>query len=275
VTQSFAYFTKTYPAVGWVRGDSGDSPKTIARLAEAQDRIAALEAQLVSEATRPPEGAAGLASGDEDLNFDRGIQIEILNLNRESTISRRQAFQSEFGISWNAILSALGPAALDEAPQTQLQERFMAAARRSASLEARSEVDDWLAKGTKASDYEGYQQGRARPKPRYRLTLNPAVEAFDTALIQMQALGLMTPGVKKRGVNDHRVYWALTPWGRTRLTQLRSVKSGSTRPRSSRRQRTARADARLEACHRNTLADAEIRDSMLVIGVLGARMSTP
>src|SRR3954468_11632716 len=79
VIQSFAYFVKTYPAVGWVRGDSGDSPKTLARLAEAQERIAILEEELISEATRPPQGAVGLATGEETLDFDCRVQIELLN----------------------------------------------------------------------------------------------------------------------------------------------------------------------------------------------------
>lgn len=66
---------------------------------------------------------------------------------------------------------------------------------------------------TDPEEYEGYVAGSGRPKPRIETRIVPDEAGFETALLQLQALGLVMPGIKKRGVNDHRTYWTLTPWG--------------------------------------------------------------
>jgi hypothetical protein len=229
VIQSFTYFVKTYPAVGWVRGNETDSPKTLARLAQAQETIGALEEQLQTQATQPPAGAAGLASDDEKLEVDCTFGIDIRNVPTGAKISSSQSLDGEIAISWNEVLFYLGPLLLDEASQGDLNRRFTEAIRDLGSDQAQQESRDWLLSATKDIDWAASIPS-GKKEPRIHVTINPDQSGFETALLQLQALGLLTHGAKKRGVNDHRVYWTLTPWGRTRLMQLRSVKSGSSRP---------------------------------------------
>lgn len=49
-------------------------------------------------------------------------------------------------------------------------------------------------------------------------------EDFHTILVQLVALGLITKSDRKRSVADKSTYWTLTPYGRTRLIQLRAIR---------------------------------------------------
>lgn len=120
VALSFAAFVASYPAVGWVRGDAGDSPETLAKLAAAQDRIAVLESRIEHDATQPPPGASGLADADEQFEMDTEIEMTISNLAPGAEGAPRQKIGFEASLSWNDLLSGLGPLMLDEARQAAL-----------------------------------------------------------------------------------------------------------------------------------------------------------
>jgi hypothetical protein len=145
VLQSFSYFVKAYLAVGWVRGDAGDSPRTLARMAELQEKVDQLEAELAAQATQPPSGAAGLADGEQELDYDCTIRIKIRNLERDkSQKASDQSLPSEFGVSWNEILFGLGPLLIEEADKRPLSERFGSVVRRANGQEAYEEALEWI-----------------------------------------------------------------------------------------------------------------------------------
>lgn len=50
----------------------------------------------------------------------------------------------------------------------------------------------------------------------------------DQIIIQLQALGLMAPGTKRRAVSDSQTYWKLTPYGEKYLLKVRAIKSERT-----------------------------------------------
>ena len=233
VALSFGSFVASYPAGGWVRGDAGDSPETLAKWAAAQDRIAALEARLELEATQPPPGVEGLASGDESLQLSCQIKMVISNLASGVKWSDKQEVPYLGKITWNELLYALGPLMLDEAQQRELRTRFLAEVVRVNTDEARAEADRWIRRAFKAVEFRDHVPGRRRPDPEFEVTLVPSTDDFETALMQLQALGLIERGSKKRPVADSQTYWALTPWGRTRLTQLRAVRAGEVGPPES------------------------------------------
>jgi len=66
----------------------------------------------------------------------------------------------------------------------------------------------------KDSDYKGYGNPR-----------NSQVDQsdFETVLIQLSALGLISQSVKNRSVKDRGTYWTLTPFGITVMNRLRAV----------------------------------------------------
>jgi hypothetical protein len=57
--------------------------------------------------------------------------------------------------------------------------------------------------------------------------LKPPYVAEDQIRVQLQALGLMEPGIKKRAVSDTKTYWKLTPFGEKYLIQIRALRKSS------------------------------------------------
>ena len=49
-------------------------------------------------------------------------------------------------------------------------------------------------------------------------------EDFQTLKVQFIALGLIRKSEKKRSVRDSGTYWELTPFGETKMMQLRALK---------------------------------------------------
>ena len=46
---------------------------------------------------------------------------------------------------------------------------------------------------------------------------------FETVLIQLSALGLISHSTKDRNPKDKGTYWSLTPYGQTTMNRLRAV----------------------------------------------------
>jgi Domain of unknown function (DUF4062) len=230
IALSFPTFTRSYPSAGWIRGDAGDSPETLRKLASAQERVAEMEALLHNRAVQPPASAEGLADSDERLEFDVSIEIKLLNLTAMSNTARTQWISWETTISWNEIISALGPLMLDEASQGDLSARFRQAVATASYEDAREVAIGWLRQELKASEILGYQKGKPSPRIQFTSKVISRESDFETALLQLEALGIIERGSKKRPIADHFTYWTLTPWGRTRLTRLRAVRAGATRP---------------------------------------------
>lgn len=232
VALSFATFTSMYPAVGWVPADSGDSAETLAKLAAAQERVEQLEKERVLEAHQPPEGAVGLADGDEKLEVSTAVQATIRNLTYESDTAQTQHRTFKGELSWNEILFSLGPLLLDEASQEALWRRFGTLISGSFKDYARTSMQSWLDAQIPKSHLLGYDDDteESKLKVHFQNTISANREDFETAVLQLEALGLIERGKKKRTVSDRQTYWTLTPWGRTRLTQLRAVRTGQSKP---------------------------------------------
>jgi hypothetical protein len=222
IALSFASFIRTYPAVGWVRGDQTDSPETLRKLTAAQEEVSRLKSRLHNRAVEPPAEAKGLADRDETLTVRPAVEVNIRNLSGNTNISPRQTYHGTYSISWNEILSDLGPGMLDEASQTELLARFRRAVEEVNQEEAKEEIRRWLLEG----DPKTYLNGN----PNFSIKFLVPSKYFETALLQLEALGLIEKGSKKRPIADHNVYWTLTPWGRTRLGRLRAVRSGFSEP---------------------------------------------
>lgn len=207
-----------------MRGDQTDSPETLRKLTSAQEEISKLKGQLHHRAVEPPAESKGLADRDEKLAVQAIVRAKIDNLTEKSTIAANQQYvEGVYFISWNEILSYLGPAMLDEASQSDLLNRFRRAAEELNQVETEKQVRDWLL----AEDTEIYEDG----DPRFTITgFDVPRMHFETALLQLEALGIIEKGSRKRPIADHNVYWALTPWGRTRLTRLRAVRTGCSEP---------------------------------------------
>lgn len=247
IALSFTSFTKSYPAVGWIRGDAGDSPTTLAALAAAQARVAELERQAETSARSGPATAAGLADNLEELELALSGSIEILNLAPATNISRTQSMTGVTGaITWNSVLAGLGPSMLDEASQRALEQRFQLLVREENETLFKTESQKWLQAVLKAEQIRDGAVGKKKPTVRVEVrSLSAATEDFEIALVQLDALGLVTQSERKRAVSDRNTYWTLTPWGRTRLKMLRAVRAGEKRPRDAEATEDEQPDATL------------------------------
>ncbi|MGW4521879.1 DUF4062 domain-containing protein [Amycolatopsis sp. NPDC004378] len=230
VALSYTSFTSRYPAVGWVRGGAGDSAETLAKLAAAQDKIAALESEIKHDAFQPPVGAAGLADEDEYIELTLPARMRIRNLAGNSGLSDYQKIVGSGSMTWNEILFGLGPLMLDEAMQSQLQVRFNQEVSRLNKEDVLEQAIMWAEEKIPKSKLRKVE-GVTSIFPDVEIDeVKASPSDFETALLQLQALGLVERGTRKRTASDRGIYWTLTPWGRTRLTRLRAVRKGETKP---------------------------------------------
>lgn len=232
IALSFTNFVRSYPAPGWVRGDAGDSPETLRRLADAQLQLAELEKVAQARGSQPPSGAEGLAADDELLSVLFQASVEVTNL-KDRTYAAEKMFAPwvESEITWNEILADMGPSMVHEARQDKLEKRFDNALWRSCYEDIEKQAREHLREMVPLSALQ--PGGDPGIEHAFRVTeVDCQTSDFETVLVQLQGLGLIEQSDQRRAVADRGTYWTLTPWGRYRLTQLRAVRKGETRPSS-------------------------------------------
>ncbi|WP_421203807.1 DUF4062 domain-containing protein [Aeromonas enteropelogenes] len=100
--------------------------------------------------------------------------------------------ESSVELTWNDCFYLLAPLMLDESSESNL----------------RNELNEYLK-----------LQTDQRPR-----TLNVNSVDFQTLKVQFVALGLVAKSEKKRSIKDSGTYWSLTPYGETKMMQLRALK---------------------------------------------------
>lgn len=100
--------------------------------------------------------------------------------------------ESSISLTWNEYFYLLAPLMLDESSESDLK----------------NELNEYL-------------KLRTKERPR---TLNVNSVDFQTLKVQFVALGLVTKSEKKRSIKDSGTYWSLTPYGETKMMQLRALK---------------------------------------------------
>ncbi|ELB1513741.1 DUF4062 domain-containing protein [Vibrio alginolyticus] len=116
---------------------------------------------------------------------------DIFKLNYISHIGFEK-YESSIDITWNQCFYLLAPLMLDESTERTLV----------------NELEEYL----KINDVD---------KPR-NVDINRV--DFQTVKVQFVALGLITKSEKKRSIKDNGTYWSLTPFGETKMMQLRALR---------------------------------------------------
>lgn len=212
VALSFGQFTKNYPAVGWVRADRQASSEALAELNDLRKEVAELQRALEQARTSPPTGTEELAQGED------AFQIQLIyTFNHYSPgESFPQRVSDSVGIqpSWDEIFATLGPLMLDEAGEGALEAHIDRWARLEYMTEAKKDALNRI-----ESDGEDVTKVQLSA-----YTANISSEEFHTILVQLMALGLIAKSDRRRSVADKGTYWTLTPYGQTRLIQLRAIR---------------------------------------------------
>jgi hypothetical protein len=215
VAMSFANFTKSYPAVGWIRGDVETAAGALAELNDLRKQLEAAETQLETARASPPPSAEGLAQGSDTFE----VSVEAATQSRDGTQNQWGDWiwsgwngQQSIDPTWDALFSALGPKLLDEVEQGPL----------------RAQLNDWITRKfggefRRSIRQQAHGEGdQIEAFRRTRLLLND--DEFGTIIVQLRALGLIQRSERKRSVTDKGTYWTLTPFGDTHLTTLRAIR---------------------------------------------------
>jgi len=182
---------KRHPAIGWVRADAVPAGATVEEVLSLRNQVASLQAQLDASRTLPSPGSEDLQQGDDEFLFISHV---------ESPTHEHDEFET--WVSWDKMFGLIGPALLNEATDSGLRNRIYKALTQCATDAAR----------------------KVHPFDKGRLDVTPDRAEVDTCVIQFRALGLIKESQRKRSVTDSGKYWSLTPYGDSKLVQLRALK---------------------------------------------------
>ena len=194
VSRSLVQLKKKHPSDGWIPGSFAADESLFRRLEELRSRVHELEQQEVSSNLSAPESTKDLAQGDEI--YTQPCTLKDAKGNKQEV---------DLKASWDKIFAYAGSAMIGECTEQEFFDQVQ--------LVYWHSVPDELIK------YNSYNR------------INIYQVVFDNIKIQLQALGLITYGTKKRAVSDINTYWKLTPYGEKYLLQVRAIRSGEAEPR--------------------------------------------
>ncbi|GAA3272691.1 DUF4062 domain-containing protein [Streptomyces labedae] len=195
VASSLHALIRDFPAVGWVRAD-----RTHGAVSAAGSNVS-------------PPGASAFASGSEPVTLEVHATFRYM-ITGDVWVRGRVDTRKEF--SWDSLFAIATGSLLGECEQGLIHE------------EINSWLTDHLWKGellpvdvTEQFREAGLDVGKASFSD-----VDVWITQADVGVLVIQfiALGLIEPGRRNRGVNDHGTYWRLTPHGMNYMVQLRAVK---------------------------------------------------
>lgn len=181
VSRSLVREIKVNPRPGWIRNDGSSPIALLERINKLTEENTALGEQLASHSSAFADET--LESGDDKIVI-KGTRTQ---RNNDTYNIKRTGWQAS--TSWNAIFRHIGPSLINETTEDELRAMI--------------------------SGFNVFQKTDERVQ---HAEVNQA--SWSEILIQLRALGLITQGRKKRGVNDKGSYWSITPKGDSLLVSL-------------------------------------------------------
>jgi len=197
---------ETYPAVGWVRGDSLASDEATREILRLRERIEELEGQL----RKPPLPVEDLAQGDE--TFMIHYSYLLLRDIHEAFNQRDQFCTLSINLSWNSIFSVVGARLF-----SPVAEKVMKGA-----------LEDFVKQSVRP-DLET-KHGRSVIPFHNLQNFSIDDDDFETMKVQLSALGLIE--LTRRPGGDGGSLWVLTRRGEELLIHLRAIRRPPARPAS-------------------------------------------
>ncbi|SDL48087.1 protein of unknown function [Paracoccus chinensis] len=180
VSRSLVREIKISPRPGWIRNDGSSPISLLERINDLSEENQRLQEQL--EAQKAEEDDDSLESGDD--------RVTVYGWRRERDVEwNRIEANWHVSVSWNELFRDIGPALINETTEDKLINLI---SRFNSLHHTENEV----------------------------LSVTLAVECWSEILVQFRALGLITQGIKKRGVNDRGSYWGITQKGDRLLIKL-------------------------------------------------------
>lgn len=186
VSRSIVQLRKRSPAVGWVKADAVPGEGASREILKLRARIEELESNLTAAVKVPPPGSEKFAQGDDTITVTSIVS-------HAGKVRFGPVVEYNTELTWNLILSYLGPHMMDECTEYKLRYTLCGLIKDVEQLESKADVD-------------------------------PSENQFQKIKVQLKALGLMEMSARKRAVTDTDTYWTLTPLGDDLLTRLMAIK---------------------------------------------------
>jgi hypothetical protein len=194
VSRSLIQLKKKHPSEGWVPGRYAADQKMLSEMEKMRARIAELEYDALLSKDSPPPNYDELKGGTDTYSIPCTLYIDKENNTKEILLK----------VTWDKLFSYCGAALSGECTSQELNEKIKLAYFHALPKELE-----------KFNDYG---------------MIHLLYVCEDQIHIQLQALGLMTPGTKKRAVSDTNTYWKLTTFGEKYLIQVRALRRNSSGP---------------------------------------------
>lgn len=197
VSRSLIMLQKKHPGVGWVRGNLVPEKEVTSEILSLRHEIERLENELRKSKTEAPKGTEGLAQGKDKT--DVFFKFEAERKDNYDTYTLTNSIEK----SWNDIFYTISPLMINEASDLDIK------------LRLDQFVKEWgmseIVHSKKYQEYEDFG----------RFEIDK--EDFETIIVQLRALGLITQSNKNRSVKDTSTYWSLTPYGDNIMVRLRAI----------------------------------------------------
>lgn len=193
VSRGIIHLRKRHPSPGWVPGKFAANEAMLREMQELRARVAELELEAAIGSSHAPPGTEELAQGKDLISLTIDVKVDSKGATKEKTISR----------SWDYLFSYLGPSLVSECSDEEMMGKVRLAYYHAIPEEER--------KFTMPDDI-----------------VLPYVHE-DRLRVQLQALGLIAPGIKRRPISDNSRYWRLTPYGEKYLLSIKAER----RPRTA------------------------------------------
>lgn len=192
---------KRKPAIGWVRADRVPSDATLADVLSLRTRIAELETELASNASRAPKGTEDLVQEDDPFKLDYSFVSR--DPNEEHPYPSDKNWDAWVEPSWNELFAVIAPMMINEAGDGDV----------------RRALQSFLMERGKR-DFEGDKEFKDKLLIRFVFQASQ----LETILVQFRALGLIEESRRPRSVRDRTTYWRLTKHGDNLMTKLRAIR---------------------------------------------------
>jgi hypothetical protein len=190
ISRSLVQLRKKHPSHGWIPGKYAADEKLFRRLEEMRVKIQELEEEKKKVFDSEPESAKNLSKGSETFSHKQML--------RKIKNGPEKKFQIE--VSWDKIFEYVGSLMIGECTEEEFK------------------------RNVKLAYFHSLPDGYIDTNSFDNIIIVDI--AFAKIKIQLQALGLITYGSKKRTVSDTNTYWKLTPYGENYLLQVSALKSG-------------------------------------------------
>lgn len=148
--------------------------------------MAQLELEAVTGINGVPPGSEDLAQGTDPVQWEFPIRTDAKGSSKKFQLS----------VSWDTLFSYIGPSMMNECTDEEMMEKV------------------------KLAYFHQFPED-AREFNALRDIILPYVFE-DKIRVQLQALGLVAPGIKRRAVSDGGRYWRLTPYGEKHLIHIKA-----------------------------------------------------